>query len=175
MTVYVDEVRIYAPSRIRCFQNGSAHLTADTLDELHVFAGRLGLRRAWFQPHVSAPHYDLTPNKHALALQLGAKLVPAREQAKRRVAARTKEKRCSCDAPAVEHHDARSSWLQCFQCGAMWDLRDETARPAVAARLSDRCRSTETAIDGPVPYKERCVFIKKHTGRHECSHGFHWR
>lgn len=25
------------------------HLTADTLDELHAFAARLGLKRVWFQ------------------------------------------------------------------------------------------------------------------------------
>lgn len=177
MTVYVDEVRVYAPSRIRCFQNGSAHLTADTLDELHAFAGKLGLRRAWFQasPPASVPHYDLSPGRWNDAITQGAVLVPARVQAKRRLAARTNVKSCPCTAKITEHHDARSSWLQCEQCGAMWDLRDESARPGVAARLSDRCCATETATDGPVPYEERCIFVKKHNGRHECAHGFHWR
>jgi hypothetical protein len=48
------------------------HLTADTLDELHAFAGRLGLKRAWFQNHPRHPHYDLTPGKRAQAVRMGA-------------------------------------------------------------------------------------------------------
>lgn len=89
MTVMVDELRVYPNAKHRCFREGSAHLMtdADTLDELHAFAARLGLRRSWFQPR-SSPHYDLSPAKHALALKLGAKLVPAREQAIARVARR---------------------------------------------------------------------------------------
>lgn len=86
MTVRVDELHVW-PTRIRCFAKGSAHLTADTLDELHAFAARLGLRREWFQPR-SHPHYDLTPGKHARALQLGAVFVPAQEQARERIAAK---------------------------------------------------------------------------------------
>jgi hypothetical protein len=80
MTVMVDELRVW-PTKLRIFKGGSAHLTTDgTLDELHAFAVRLGLRREWFQEHRIAPHYDLTPRRHALALALGAKLVPIREQ-----------------------------------------------------------------------------------------------
>jgi len=37
----------------------SCHLTADTLDELHAFAVRIGLRRAYFQNKPGFPHYDL--------------------------------------------------------------------------------------------------------------------
>jgi hypothetical protein len=84
MTVYVDELQRF-PTRIRCFMNGSCHLTADTLDELHAFASRLGLRRAWFQEHSSAPHYDLTPSKREQALALGAVFKSAREQARERL------------------------------------------------------------------------------------------
>ncbi len=86
MTVRVDELVLW-PTRIRCFANGSCHLMADTEDELHAFAARLGLRRAWFQP-LSSPHYDLTASKRARALELGAVFVPGREQAKARIAAR---------------------------------------------------------------------------------------
>jgi hypothetical protein len=177
VSVYVDEVRVYGPTRIRCFQHGSAHLTADVESELHDFADKLGLRRAWFQasPPSSHPHYDLTPSKQKLALKLGAKLVPAREQAKRRIAARRKERPCSCDADISQVHDDVSSWCECRACKAIWDLRSELPKPPIATRLRDRCRSTEVAIDGPVPRTERCVFVKKHAGRHECIHGFHWR
>jgi len=87
VTVYVDEVRVY-PTKIRCFKGGSAHLTADSIDELHTFAQRIGLRREWFQDHPLHPHYDLTPGRREAALRAGAAFVPAREQAKARLAAR---------------------------------------------------------------------------------------
>jgi hypothetical protein len=43
-------------------------------------------------------------------------------------------------------------------------------------RWSDkmRCRATEVAVDMPVPYEERCVRKRGHTGKHRCCHGFHW-
>lgn len=81
--VMVDELRVW-PTRIACFKQGSAHLTADTLDELHYFAAILGLRREWFQPR-SSPHYDLTISNLNRALDMGAVFVPARQQAKKRV------------------------------------------------------------------------------------------
>jgi hypothetical protein len=87
--IMVDELRPYPAARDRCFRAGACHLTTDgALDELHAFAARLGLRRAWFQPHPSAPHYDLTAGRRAHAIELGAVFVPAREQAKARIAAR---------------------------------------------------------------------------------------
>lgn len=77
------------------FHRGSAHLTTDgPLDELHAFAKRIGLRRQWFQDHPIAPHYDLTPERHARALAAGATLVPAREQARRR-----REQRATAGGP----------------------------------------------------------------------------
>lgn len=50
----------------------NSHLIADSIEELHAFAARLGLRRAWFQLR-SSPHYDLTARRHAQALALGAR------------------------------------------------------------------------------------------------------
>jgi hypothetical protein len=65
--VYVDKLRDWG------WRLGpSAHLIADTNEELHAFAKRLGLNRAWFQPKASGPHYDLTAAKRALAVELGA-------------------------------------------------------------------------------------------------------
>lgn len=70
MGVYVDDLKPVIvlgifPSRESC------HLVADTISELHSFAGRLNLRRSWFQPK-SHPHYDLTQNKRRQALRFGA-------------------------------------------------------------------------------------------------------
>lgn len=55
----------------------SCHLWADTEAELHAFAARVGLRRAWFQsaPRPGGwvfPHYDLTASRRRLAVRLGA-------------------------------------------------------------------------------------------------------
>lgn len=38
-----------------------------------------------------------------------------------------------------------------------------------------RCLATATAIDGPVPYEERCVRKRGHQGLHMCVHGFHFK
>jgi hypothetical protein len=79
MAVYVDELQRW-PTGIRCFKSGSCHLTADTLEELHSFAKRLGLKREWFQPHRILDHYDLTPRRREKALMLGAVFKPCRQQ-----------------------------------------------------------------------------------------------
>ena len=55
--------------------SGGGHLQADSTEELHEFAARLGLKRQWAQLRPSRPeldHYDCTRSKRALALKLGA-------------------------------------------------------------------------------------------------------
>ena len=80
----VDELRVWPHAR-GPFRAGACHLTTDgELDDLHAFAARLGLRREWFQEHRLAPHYDLTGEKRALALALGAVAVPIRDQVRAR-------------------------------------------------------------------------------------------
>jgi hypothetical protein len=88
MTVYVDELfvtnrSLADPQANRNFGNGkkSCHMTADTADELHAFAKRIGLKREWAQ-HVGRPtlHYDLTPRRRAAAVQNGAVETSARLQ-----------------------------------------------------------------------------------------------
>lgn len=71
MPVYVDELHKW-PTRIKCFQAGSCHMVADTPEELHTMAANIGLRRDWFQDSKRLPHYDLTVQKRAAALQAGA-------------------------------------------------------------------------------------------------------
>lgn len=85
--VMVDEVQQW-PTQIPAFRSGFCHLTATSVEELHAFADRLGLRREWFQDHRLAPHYDLTIEVRSRAIALGAVVVRAREQARVRRAAR---------------------------------------------------------------------------------------
>jgi len=74
MTVYVDEItdhtRAAKANRLR--HTHWSHLTADTPEELHEFANRLGLKRSWYQDHEYRWHYDVTPPVRARALALGA-------------------------------------------------------------------------------------------------------
>lgn len=66
MAVFVDDERISWKGRRWC------HLVADSLEELHQFADRLGLKRDWFQDKASYPHYDVTVSVRSRALRLGA-------------------------------------------------------------------------------------------------------
>jgi hypothetical protein len=57
------------------------HLVSDSnLEELHVFAKGIGLRREWFQVHPRHPHYDLTTARmSAKAIRAGAEKVTSVE------------------------------------------------------------------------------------------------
>jgi hypothetical protein len=88
MAVYVDELVAWPqppkPGAERFFGNGklSCHLLTDgSMAELHLFAARLGLKRAWFQEEIDPRlgHYDLTPALRALAVELGAIEMPGIE------------------------------------------------------------------------------------------------
>jgi len=51
------------------------HMYADTEEELHELAAKIGLKRGWFQGpprHADLPHYDLTKNKRHHAVRAGA-------------------------------------------------------------------------------------------------------
>lgn len=51
-------------------------VTPGNLAELHTFASRLGLRRAWFQDRPDLPHYDLCPTMADRAAFRGARHAP---------------------------------------------------------------------------------------------------
>lgn len=84
MSVYVDDSMIAWRGKRWC------HLQADTLEELHAFAERLGLKREWFQPGKQPwlDHYDVTANKRGKAIDLGAISETWREAAHRCLATR---------------------------------------------------------------------------------------
>lgn len=72
--VYIDQLKPCIPTSIWPYDK-ACHLMADSLEELHEFAARLGLKRAYFQNHSRLPHYALTVGNHYKALKMGAVLV----------------------------------------------------------------------------------------------------
>lgn len=77
MAVYVDESAHVFGRLIMC------HMVADTVDELHDMASRIGVRSKWFQGEKSIPHYDICKSKRVLAVKLGAIEITSRELVKR--------------------------------------------------------------------------------------------
>ena len=73
MPVYVDKATNPYGRMKMC------HMVADTLDELHAMADKVGMRRAWFQDSQDHPHYDLSQTKRALAVQQGAIEIDSRQ------------------------------------------------------------------------------------------------
>jgi len=65
MAVYVDNARNAYRRMLMC------HMLADTPEELHAMADKIGVRRKWFQNH-KTPHYDICQSKRGLALIHGA-------------------------------------------------------------------------------------------------------
>lgn len=83
--IYVDKLRTYNDtwySNDQAKRNGRrhghqwCHMVADTEEELHAFAARLGLKRSWAHRRRNGKcHYDLVPTKRARAVVLGAQEV----------------------------------------------------------------------------------------------------
>lgn len=82
MTVYVDDYRRQAT--VGTLTRRWSHLVVEPggdLGELHAFARRVGLKRAWFQgpPEHRYPHYDVTEDVRVRALRAGAQAITARQ------------------------------------------------------------------------------------------------
>lgn len=71
MAVYVDDAR-HPFGRMLM-----GHMLADTLGELHDMARAIGMQRRWYQP-LSHPHYDVSLERRAVAVSLGALQVDRR-------------------------------------------------------------------------------------------------
>lgn len=65
MSVYVDEAVWPYGRMVMC------HMLADTDDELHAMADKLGVSRRWHQ-NTKYSHYDICKSKRALAVSFGA-------------------------------------------------------------------------------------------------------
>ena len=65
MSVYVDNaLNNYGQMEMK-------HMIADTLEELHKMADKIGVKRKWFQ-NTNHPHYDICLSKRKLAIKYGA-------------------------------------------------------------------------------------------------------
>lgn len=83
--IYVDPLRkcLTTNETLKKYGNLWCHLSCDgNVQELHVFAISIGLKREWFQDR-SVPHYDLVPSKRKLAVSNGATEVSAVELVKK--------------------------------------------------------------------------------------------
>ena len=74
MSVYVDDMRASFGRMVMC------HMLADTTDELHAMADRIGVARKWAQ-HAGTyrEHYDISLSKRAEAVAAGAIEITWRE------------------------------------------------------------------------------------------------
>lgn len=74
MAVYVDNASHRYGYMVMC------HMVADSLEELHAMADKIGVRRQWFQrKRLDMPHYDICRTKRKLAIKHGAKEVSTKE------------------------------------------------------------------------------------------------
>jgi hypothetical protein len=110
-----------------------SHMVSDVgEEELHAFAARLGLKRAWFQcrPKASAAHYDITRSKRALAVKLGAVVVSGRELAARNYDGLRRRQRCGA---SLGDNDATTPQLTCLRArghaGLCDNVRGDGAQP----------------------------------------------
>jgi hypothetical protein len=72
MPVYVGK-REYAFARLKL-----SHMVADTLEELHAMADKVGVSRKYFQAKPERPHYDICKSSKLMAIKLGAQEVDDR-------------------------------------------------------------------------------------------------
>ncbi len=79
MSVYVDSLFVQqakgSAAALVGKRNGHqwCHMLADTNEELHAMAERIGMKREWYQCAGTAQaHYDLTPGRRAAAVAAGA-------------------------------------------------------------------------------------------------------
>ncbi|MCR9161588.1 MAG: DUF4031 domain-containing protein [Nannocystaceae bacterium] len=83
MAVYVDELRVWGRRPV-----ATSHLTADTVEELHAFARCQRFPGRCWHRGSRTPHYDIDAQLRQRALASGAVFVPARQQARARLARR---------------------------------------------------------------------------------------
>jgi len=71
--VYVDRAIWKYGRMLMC------HMIADSEEELHQMADKLGIKRKWYQTHTNYRHYDISKGKREQAIKFGAKALTWRE------------------------------------------------------------------------------------------------
>lgn len=95
MTVYVDDMQ--APLKVGIRRMKMCHMVADTAEELHAMARKIGVAARWHQrPGQPESHYDICLSKRALAIKFGAVEVTQRD-----VVALVKRKRAAARREAA--------------------------------------------------------------------------
>ena len=102
MAVYVDDMEASYGRMKMC------HMLADSDEELHAMADRIGVARRWHQaPPKHSSHYDIALTKKALALAAGAIAITWKQagsmNARRRVTG------------SLGHPDDAVAWLEQYQ------------------------------------------------------------
>jgi Protein of unknown function (DUF4031) len=128
VAVYVDDASIPAavPNGQVVHDSRWSHLWADTDEELHAFATRLGLRRSYHQPaaeHHGFSHYDVTTGKRWQAIRLGAQAVSWRD-----AAATSRERR--------QAEPERSAWARRHGQGRIPDPAPLVDQPQLTGYLN---------------------------------------
>ena len=104
MTVYVDDMYQYPMGQFGRMK--MSHMVADTLDELHAMAQKIGIARRHFQDKHSGAHYDVSMSKRELAIEKGAIPIELRTLS------------CMCFVQRVKgklpkHYLAEIEWRRC--------------------------------------------------------------
>jgi len=109
MTIYVDNAHLY----LKCSLNvPTSHLFADTPEELHEMAKRIGLDRSAFQGDPGC--YDVNATERADAIRLGAKEVTKDEAFKLLQSLKEAKKRSLKEARharGTAAKNSRAEWL----------------------------------------------------------------
>lgn len=85
MSVYVDDMFASLGRMKMC------HMIADTSEELHEMAQKIGVARRWVQhPGTPTEHYDVCKEKRERAVRLGAEEITLRQ-----IAQKIRERRIS--------------------------------------------------------------------------------
>lgn len=77
MTVYVDDMHTEDMGRLNRMK--CSHMIADSDEELHAMAAKIGMRREWHQTPGPRSHYDVAKGRRAKAVELGSVQITMRQ------------------------------------------------------------------------------------------------
>lgn len=78
MSIYIDNANIIS-SKLRGNWCHMVAIPIADIDNLHLIANKIGLKREWYQSSAKIPHYDVVKNKIKKAIKLGVIEVSTRE------------------------------------------------------------------------------------------------